>query len=305
MMGGLLASGLRIEGVYFALITQALLLAVFTLVRNQQRVTGGVVGIKNIAELQLWGLTFDPYKQNVTKLFFLVAWTLTGCLVLCGLLVRTKFGRLLTAIRDNENRVLALGYNTGMYKTFLFTVAGGLGGLAGALYVVANTLAGPEYLSIVFSIMAVIWVAVGGRGTLIGAVVGTLLVGWANTYISSAFPKHWTMVLGGLFVLLVVFLPRGLVGKAGRGALLGAMLGILYVDQVVDWIAPFVIGAAQDLLGTFGSELTETTANLITKGLGGFFVVGMIFVPRAILTLVGLLIRVIESLTRRAGLHQG
>jgi urea transport system permease protein len=290
LVGGLASTGFRIEGVYFALITQAILLAVFTLVRNQQRVTGGVVGIKTIADFQIFGLTFAFSKKHIEQLYhlyYLVAGVLTVVLILCVLLVRTKFGKILTAIRDNENRIQALGYNTALYKTFIFTLAGGVAGLAGAMYVPANGLADPDYLSIVFSIEAVIWVAVGGRGTLLGPIVGAVLVGWANTYISSAFPKYWTIALGALFLLVVVFLPRGLVGKAGRGALLGAMVGILYVDSFVKM--------AQETIGASGFELTDLTSRI----LGCLFVLTMVFVPKAVLSVPSVCKRVVS--TYRAG----
>jgi urea transport system permease protein len=221
----------RIRSVYFSLVTQALLLAVFTIVRNQQRYTGGVVGIKDLVDLELFGQKFNLYA-DIRALNFLIAGVLVATFLACSLLVRTKFGKILTAIRDNENRVLALGYNTAMYKTFAFAVAGALGGLAGGLYVAANELCGPSYLSIAFSIEAVIWVAVGGRGTLLGAVAGVLLVSFAQSYVSSAFPDFWPIVLGGLFVIVVLFLPRGLAAVVGDGTLLGALLGVIFVRFV-------------------------------------------------------------------------
>jgi urea transport system permease protein len=234
---GLVTFRLRIRGVYFALVTQALLLAAFILVRNQQRFTGGVVGIKDLAYLELWGRTFNLSPAHLRELNLLLAGVLVVCFLLCAGLVQTKFGRILTAIRDNENRVLALGYNTAMYKTFLFAFAGALAGLAGGLYVAANRVCDSQYLSVGFSIEAVIWVAVGGRGTLLGAVVGALLVGFGQSYISSAFPLYWPVILGALFVLVVLFLPRGLTPVAGPGALLGALIGVTavnFLEQVLD-----------------------------------------------------------------------
>ena len=163
---GMVTFRMRVKGVYFSLITQALLLAVFTLIDNQQPYTGGRVGMNGLPRLELFGHTF----QNV-DLYCLITATLVICFLLCAVLVGSKFGRILTAIRDNENRVLALGYNTAMYKTFVFGLAGGLAGLAGALYVSALRTAGPDRFAIPFSIEVVIMVAVGGRGTLVGAVI--------------------------------------------------------------------------------------------------------------------------------------
>src|SRR5262249_17427435 len=157
-------------GVYFALITQALLLAAYTLVLNQQPLTGGFVGIKNLADLKLFGLTFNDGRY-ATQMYYLAAGTLVVCTFLCWLLVRSKVGKVMTAIRDSENRVLALGYSPAAYKTFVFAVAGGLAGVAGALYTAANGLAGPGYLDVTLSIEFVVLVAVGGRGTLFGAVL--------------------------------------------------------------------------------------------------------------------------------------
>ena len=127
---GLVTFRLRIRGVYFALITQALLLAIYTLFLNQQPLTGGFVGIKNLADLQLFGFIFNDSKHAIDT-YYLVAAVLLVCLGGCWLLVHSKVGKVLTAIRDNENRVLALGYNPAAYKLFVFAIAGGLAGVAG------------------------------------------------------------------------------------------------------------------------------------------------------------------------------
>jgi urea transport system permease protein len=257
---------LRVKGVYFALITQALLLAVFILVRNQQRITGGVVGIKDLAKLELFGHTFHYAKKYIFELYYLMAGLLTVCFIFSAWLVRTKFGKILTAIRDNENRALALGYNTALYKSFIFALAGALSGLAGAAYVTANALCGPDYLTIAFSIEAVVWVAVGGRGSLLGAIVGTFLVGYAQSYVSSAFPDYWSILLGLLFVGVVLFLPKGLVAVAGRGALLGTLVGIIYVNTVVEFLGKHL-----------SSKPLPKAWSVV---LGCAFIALMVFVPR-------------------------
>lgn len=204
---GVVVFRLRIKGVYFSLITQALVLAVFLTVVNQQAYTGGVVGMTYLARLELFGVKFE-----MAKMYYLVAAVLTLCFLGCAWLIHGKFGQVITAIRDNEYRVLALGYNTALYKAFIFALAGGLAGVSGALYTAANGTAGPEHLGIAFSIEAVILVAVGGRGTLIGAVLGAILVRLANTYINDNFKHAWPIILGGLFVVVVVFMPEGIVG---------------------------------------------------------------------------------------------
>jgi urea ABC transporter permease protein UrtC len=211
----------RIKGVYFALITQALVPAAFTFVVNQQPYTGGVVGMNNLAKLSLFGQRFTG-----PALFYLTTAVLAAAFLACLGLVRSKFGKILTAIRDSEYRVLALGYDTAVYKTFIFALAGGLAGLAGALYVAGLGTTGPDTLSIVFSIQVVVLVAVGSRGTLIGAVLGVVLVSFAETYINDnyneVFRKYlhgegWPLLMGGLFVLVVGFLPEGLLGGFTKG----------------------------------------------------------------------------------------
>jgi urea transport system permease protein len=222
LLFGLVTFRRRVKGVYFALITQALLLAVFTLVDNQQPYTGGRVGMTSLSRLQLFGVTFE-----MAKLYHLVTAILVVCFLVCAWLVRSKFGRVLTAIRDNENRVLALGYNTALYKTFVFTLAGALAGLAGALYVAALRTAGPDRFGVFFSIEIVVMVAVGGRGTLVGAVLGAVLVSLGEVYYNDnsadlarfvpflndqSIKEAWPLVLGALFIVVVLFLPDGIVG---------------------------------------------------------------------------------------------
>src|SRR5437762_3701144 len=130
---GLVTFRLRIRDVFFSIITQALVLAMFTFVVNQQPYTGGVVGMTYLAKLELFG-----HKFVLADMYYLVAGVLVTCFLGCAWLVSGKVGKVLTAIRDNEYRLLALGYNTAMYKAFVFALAGGLAGLAGALYVASN-----------------------------------------------------------------------------------------------------------------------------------------------------------------------
>jgi urea ABC transporter permease protein UrtC len=269
---GLVTFRLRIRGVYFALVTQALLLAVFILVRNQQRFTGGVVGIKDLASPQLFGYTFNLSPLHIQGLNILIASALVAAFLLSAGLVHTKFGKILTAIRDNENRVLALGYNTAMYKTFLFAFAGALAGLAGGLYVAANRVCGSQYLSVPFSIEAVIWVAVGGRGTLLGSVAGAILVGFAQSFISSAFPFYWPIILGALFVLVVLFLPRGLAPVAGPGALFGVLLGALainFLEQAFDLTKAqrAIVSCPVILLGVFLPRAVALSCWIMFRGI--------------------------------------
>lgn len=200
----------RIKGVYFSLLTQALVFAVYILVFDQRPYTGGVDGLTGLTQLKLFGYTF----KGSFVLYFLIAGIVVICFLGLTALIHSKCGKILTAIRDNEYRVLALGYNTAAYKTFAFALAGALAGLAGALYVAANRSAGPQFFSITDSIEVVIFVAVGGRGTLSGALLGTFLVNLAKTYAneSPATKDYWPVLLGALFIGLVLFMPEGLVG---------------------------------------------------------------------------------------------
>jgi len=202
---GLLVFSRRIKGVYFSLITQALVLAVFTLVVNQQPYTGGVVGMTRLDKLELFGRKF----QGV-GLYYLIAAVLALAYLLCLALVRSKFGKVLTAIRDNEYRVLALGYNTAMYKTFVLAFAAALAGLAGGLYVSALGTTGPDSFGIAFSIEVVIFVAVGGRGTLIGAVLGAILVNLANTILNNDKQLSWDLIRLCLFIGAAILAARWL-----------------------------------------------------------------------------------------------
>jgi urea transport system permease protein len=204
---GLVTFRRGIKGVYFSLITQAVVLAVFTLVVNQQPYTGGVVGMPNLPPLELLGQKF-----KMVPLYYLITTTLVVCFLVCYVIMNGKVGKLLTGVRDNENRILALGYNTAMYKTFAFVLAGAIAGLAGALYVAAQRTVGPESFGVAFSIEVVVLVAVGGRGTLYGAVIGAVLVHFLNTYISADYTESWPIILGGLFIVVVLFMPNGIIG---------------------------------------------------------------------------------------------
>jgi len=228
---------LRVKGVYFALVTQALVLAAFTIVATEQPYTAGVVGMRGLAKLQMFGHIFQ-----MADLYYLITSILVVCYLGCLALIRSKFGKVLTAIRDNENRVLALGYNTAMYKTFVFAVAGALAGLAGVLYVASQGTAGPDRFGIEFSIEVVVMVAVGGRGTLYGAILGAILVNFANTYINNEFQNAWRFILGGLFVGVVLFLPNGIVG--GGRSLVNWLLSWRTAKQDTQMFVPEAVVAA-------------------------------------------------------------
>jgi urea transport system permease protein len=219
-----------IRGVYFSLITQAIVLIAFLVADNQQPITGGRPGINEIAYLDIGGFTFENNAGQVPQvdtqffghtvnrnrslrdLYLLISAVLFVCFLGCLFLVRTKFGKILKAIRDNEARVLALGYNTALYKTFVFTLAAGLAGLGGALFVPVIGKMGPTYTNVAFSIEVVIFVAVGGRGTLAGAVLGTFLVHYGTSLVGEAAKEWRPIILGSLFVFSVMAMPEGILG---------------------------------------------------------------------------------------------
>lgn len=199
----------RVSGVYFALITQALALAFATLLVSEQSFTGGFNGLTNFSTL--FGFSVNSNGFGVGLYYASLASTVAAYLLLRWLLA-SRFGTVLRATRDGENRVRFLGYDPTPYKVVAFTIAGMLAGLSGALFTLAAGVISPAMVGVIPSIEMVVWVAVGGRGALWGAIAGTLLVNFAKDQISSALPSMWLYALGLLFVLAVTFLPEGLAG---------------------------------------------------------------------------------------------
>lgn len=201
----------RIRGVYFTILTQALVIIAVTLFVGQQQYTGGTNGITGFQTLL--GM---PLKDDATKLilYFATLAFLALAFLLCRYLVNSRTGRILRAVRDGENRARFIGYDPARYQLFVFCVSAGLAGLAGMLFVLHVGIISPTTMGIVPSIEMVLWVALGGRGTLIGAIVGAIAVNAAKSGLSEAYPDGWLLFLGGLFVVTVVFLPKGLIGLA-------------------------------------------------------------------------------------------
>ena len=200
----------RIKGVYFSIITQAALLVFFNFFNGQQKLINGTNGLKTDTEK-----IFDLFvsSSSVQRTFYiLTVLAVIAIFYLCKWLTSGRFGRLLLAIRDDETRVRFSGYNPTGYKVLVFAVSGAIAGLAGALYTVQTGIITPSVMSVAFSIEMVIWVAVGGRGTLIGAIIGTLIVRLAQTFLSERFPDVWLFFQGALFLIVVTVLPEGIVG---------------------------------------------------------------------------------------------
>jgi urea transport system permease protein len=199
----------RVRGVYFSIITQALALIMSTLLIGQQPVSGGTNGITNYSTIFGFPLNNPATQRN---LYFVTVICLGVVYLFARWLTQGRFGRVLIAVRDDENRVRFSGYNVTLVKTLVFALSAGMAGLAGILFVPQVGIISPAALGIVPSVEMVIWVAIGGRGTLVGAVVGALLVGWAKSSFSESFPDIWQYFLGAAFIGTVVLFPKGIVG---------------------------------------------------------------------------------------------
>jgi urea transport system permease protein len=199
----------RVGGVYFAIITQALVLAATTFIVSQQGYTGGFNGLTDFSNAFGFDLS-DPHAQ--LGLYWLTVVILGLTFIACQWLLQTHFGKLLRAIRDGENRVRFLGYDPAPYKVIVFALGAVLAGIAGVLFTLNISVISPAMIGVVPSIEMVVWVAVGGRESLAGAVLGTLLVNFAKDKVSSAFPEFWLYLMGGLFIFVVTLMPQGLAG---------------------------------------------------------------------------------------------
>jgi urea transport system permease protein len=210
---GLLCFRSRITGVYLSIITQAMTYALMLAFFRNDMGLGGNNGFTDFKELLGMPLNTSAARG---ALFYASLVALVGCYLLCRWITGTKYGRVLTAIRDAESRVRFLGYSVTQHKLFAFVLSAMMAGVAGALYVPQVGIINPGEFSPGNSIEAVVWVAVGGRGTLIGAVIGAFSVNGLKTWLTSAAPDLWLFVLGGLFVAVTLFLPKGLIGLAER-----------------------------------------------------------------------------------------
>ena len=200
----------RVTGVYLSIITQALTYALLLGFFRNNFGFGGNNGLTDFKDI----LGFNVQAQGTrAALFFFSCLALAVGFVICRALVTSKFGKVLVAVRDAEARTRFLGYRAESYKLFVFTLSACMAGVAGALYVPQVGIINPSEFSPANSIEAVIWVAVGGRGTLTGAVIGAVLVNYGKTtFTSGVLAPYWLFVLGGLFILVTLLLPRGIVG---------------------------------------------------------------------------------------------
>jgi urea transport system permease protein len=203
----------RVTGVYLSIITQAMTYALMLAFFRNDMGFGGNNGFTDFKDL----LGFDLHKRSVqTSLFICTAVLLALSYFACRYVVSSRAGRVVAAVRDAESRTRFIGYRVENYKLWVFVFSAIIAGLAGALYVPQVGIINPSEFSPINSIEVVIWVAIGGRGTLYGAIAGAVLVNYAKTSFSTALPSAWLYFLGALFVLTTLFLPRGFIGLGQR-----------------------------------------------------------------------------------------
>lgn len=210
---GFFAFRSRIKGVYFSIMTQALTFAGMLLFFRNETGFGGNNGFTNFRSILGFSITAPGTR---VALFIAIVVLLAASLAIGFALARSKFGRVLTALRDAENRLMFCGYDPRGYKLFVWTLSAVICGLAGALFVPLVGIINPSEMSPTNSIEAAVWVALGGRGTLIGPLLGAGVVNGAKSWFTVAFPEYWLFFLGALFILVTLYLPRGILGLIKR-----------------------------------------------------------------------------------------
>jgi urea transport system permease protein len=239
---GYLAFRSRIKGVYFSILTQALTYGAALMFFRNDLLMGGNNGFTDFKFI----LGADIRSAATQRALFIATGLLViGVYVLCRWLTRTKFGLVQRAVRDSETRVLFSGYAAANYKLFVFVLAAIIAGIGGALYVPQVGIINPSEMTPEKSLEAVVWCAVGGRGTLVGPVIGAVSVNALKSWATRAYPDLWLIVLGLLFILVVLFLPKGIVGG---------------LSQLGGWLARFA------RVGTVGSDAPERAAGTAESG---------------------------------------
>jgi urea transport system permease protein len=210
---GFLAFRSRVRGVYLSIITQALALSAWLVFNRNEMNLGGTNGLADFKTV--FGVPLNQ-PSTLRWLYVTTALALLGAWALCRWITTSRAGKVLVAIRDSETRVLFSGYSPASYKLFVFVVSAVLAGVAGALYVPQVGIITPAKIGVLPSIEMVVWVAAGGRGTLIGAVVGAIGVNWMQSWLTTSYPDLWLIFLGALFMGVVLFFPDGVLGALGR-----------------------------------------------------------------------------------------
>ncbi|VFR36884.1 Urea ABC transporter, permease protein UrtC [plant metagenome] len=199
----------RVGDVYFAIVTQAIALILSVLIIGQQGYTGGVNGITDLKTLLGWDIRSDGARLT---LYFVNGVLLFACILFARFVLSSKLGKLLVAMRDKEERVRFSGYDVANFKVFVFCLAAMFSAVGGAMFTLQVGFMSPSFVGIVPSIEMVIFAAVGGRLSLLGAVYGALIVNFGKSYFSETFPQLWLFMMGGLFILVVMAFPNGLAG---------------------------------------------------------------------------------------------
>lgn len=208
----------RVSGVFFTIMTLAMLSAFYTIILDQQAYTGGANGLSPPSPLQIGGYEIDPYSPTA---YWIVFVALCGATVVAKILTQSSFGLVTQAIRDDAERVRFLGYSVSGYETVIYTISGLIASIAGCCWVMLVQYVSPQQLDVGFSLSMVIWAAIGGRNSLIGAMIGAFVIQGAQSYLGDALLSTWLLVLGGFFIVVVRFLPNGLASllEAGLGFL--------------------------------------------------------------------------------------
>jgi urea transport system permease protein len=199
----------RVGGTYFAILTQAMAFATWLLCNRNELNLGGTNGLTDFKQILGFSLRAPATLRG---LYLITALSVVGVYVGCRWLVSSKMGLVLTAMRDQEQRLRFLGYPVAHYKIFIFMVAAMLAGLAGALYVPQVGIITPNQIGVLPSLEIVVWVAAGGRGTLLGALLGAVGINAARSILTARFPEWWPVILGSLFIAVVLFFPDGVIG---------------------------------------------------------------------------------------------
>ena len=211
---GFLTFRRRVGGTYFAILTQAMAFATWLMFNRNELNLGGTNGLTDFKSILGFSL-HDPGTKR--SLYLLTAFFLVASYAFCRWLVGSKLGLVMTAIRDQEQRVRFLGYPVAQYKIFIFAVAAALAGLGGGLYVTQVGIITPSQIGVLPSLEIVVWVAFGGRNSLIGALIGAVGINAARSWLTGHFPEWWPIILGGLFVSVVLLLPNGIIGLPRQG----------------------------------------------------------------------------------------
>jgi urea transport system permease protein len=210
---GFLVFRSRIRGVYFSIITQTLALSAWLVFNRNEMNLGGTNGLADFKTIFGYPLNHASTQRG---LYVATALALVASYLVCRRITRSRAGKVLVAIRDSETRVLFCGYSPARYKLFVYVVSAVLAGVAGALYVPQVGIITPAKIGVLPSIEMVVWVAAGGRGTLVGAMAGAFGVNWMQSWLTTSYPDLWLLVLGGLFMGVVLFFPDGIAGAAAR-----------------------------------------------------------------------------------------